>query len=235
MSGESATKDVQVSLGKGFVIIGSGRIEVSPDGKKVTAYTNDGVETTAASGEAPAQGISISADLNTVVLNGAIIEHAADGHLVISTSGTVITKPGPANDTAAITPQEIGAIESTGNHKSEIYGGIWSREYGGDNLPIWFSAPPKLMDHYEAAAWAEKQGGALPTKKQGGYLTTLRGKGGGFTEIFNRGGSFPSGFVWLAEHVPGYRGSAWCQRLNDGHQKSYITRYAKLPVLCVRG
>src|ERR1039458_3714714 len=96
MSVESATQDVQVSVGKDFVIMGTDRVEVSPDGKKVTAYTNDGVETKAASGAAT-QGISISADFNTVVLNGATIERAADGHLVISAHGTVITKPGPAN------------------------------------------------------------------------------------------------------------------------------------------
>ena len=70
------------------------------------------------------------------------------------------------------------------------------------------------MDHYEAAAWAEGQGGSLPTRKQGDYLTTLKGKGGAFTEIFNRGGSFPAGYVWLAEPYPdsrtslGARGSA---------------------------
>ena len=79
MSAESAKLDVQVSVGKDFVIMGTDRVEVSPDGKKVTAYTNDGVETKPASGAAT-QGISISADFNTVVLNGATIERAADGH-----------------------------------------------------------------------------------------------------------------------------------------------------------
>src|ERR1035438_7107474 len=100
--GSAKKQDIKGSYGEGFVIMGTDRIEVSPDGKKVTAYTNDGVETKAASGEAPAQGISISADFNTVVLNGATIERAADGHLVISApGGVVITKPAPANDSAA--------------------------------------------------------------------------------------------------------------------------------------
>ena len=184
MADSSAQRDVQVSVGKDFVILGTDRVEVSPDGKKVTAYTNDGVETKAASGAAT-QGISISADFNTVVLNGAIIERAADGHLVISSPGTVIIKPGPANDTGAKATPEIGAIESTGEHKGEIYGGI----YPADKKPIWFSAAPKLMDHYKAAAWATEQGGALPTRKQGDYLTTLKGKGGALTELFNRGTS----------------------------------------------
>ena len=108
--GSAKKQDIKGSYGEGFVIMGGDGIEVSPDGKKVTAYTNDGVETKAASGEAPAQGISISADFNTVVLNGATIERAADGHLVISTPGIVITKPGPANDTVAKakTAPEIG-------------------------------------------------------------------------------------------------------------------------------
>jgi hypothetical protein len=229
MAVESAKQDIKGSYGEGFVIMGTDRIEVSPDGKKVTAYTNDGVETKAASGAAT-QGISISADFNTVVLNGATIERAADGHLVISAPGTVITKPGPANDTAAkATTHEIGAIESAGEHKGEIYGGI----YPADKKPIWFSAAPKVMDHYKAAAWAEGQGGSLPTRKQGDYLTTLKGQGGAFTEIFNRGGSFPAGYVWLEEPNANFRDNAWCQRLSDGDQYGDY-RDNELPVLSVR-
>ena len=124
---------------------------------------------------------------------------------------------------------EIGAIESAGEHKGEIWGGI----YPADNKPIWFSAAPKLMDHYKAAAWAEGQGGSLPTRNQGDYLTTLKGKGGAFTEIFNRGDSFPAGFVWLAEPATDGRDSAWCQRLSDGDQH-HGNRNIELPVLCVR-
>jgi hypothetical protein len=121
----------------------------------------------------------------------------------------------------------IGAIESTGEHKGETYGGIWSKEYGGDNKPIWFLAAPMLMDHYKAAAWAEGQGGSLPTRKQGDYLTTLKGKGGAFTEIFNRGG------VWLAEPTTHYRDYAWCQRLSTGDQYNFYGLDAELPVLSV--
>src|ERR1700690_2595286 len=119
-----------------------------------------------------------------------------------------------ANDTAANATHEIGAIESTGEHKGEIYGGILP----SDNKPIWFSAAPKVMDYYAAAAWAQGQGGSLPTRKQGDYLTTLKGKGGALTEIFNRGNSFPAGYVWLAEPVTYGRDYAWCQRLSDGDQ-----------------
>src|ERR1039458_9320434 len=102
MAVESAKQDINGSYGEGFVIMGTDRVEVSPDGKKVTAYTNDGVELKdAVASGAATQGISISADFNTVVLKGITIERAADdGHLVFSApSGTVLYKqPAPAND-----------------------------------------------------------------------------------------------------------------------------------------
>ena len=230
MSGESARQDVQVSFGKDFVVMGDDRVEVSPDGKKVTAYAKKDVETQAASGAIPAQGGSFSADFNTVVLNGVTIDRAADGHLVISVPGGVVKQGAPpANDTAAKAAPEVGAIENTGEHKGDIYGGI----YPADNKPIWFSTAPRLMDHYAAAAWAKEQGGSLPTRKQGDYLTTLKGKGGAFTEIFNRGNSFPAGYVWLAEPLTFSRDNAWCQRLSDGDQYGYY-RISGLPVLSVR-
>jgi hypothetical protein len=73
----------------------------------------------------------------------------------------------------------------------------------------------------------------LPTRKQGDYLTTLKGKAANITEIFNRGGSFPAGYVWLAEPFTYYRDSAWRQRLSDGDQ-DFDYRSGKLPVLSVR-
>jgi len=129
----------------------------------------------------------------------------------------------------AMSTPEIGAIESTGDHQGEIYGGILP----SDNKPIWFSAAPKLMDHYAAAAWAEGRNGSLPTREQGNYLTTLKGKGGAFTEMFNRGDSFPAGFVWLAEPTTDGRVNAWCQLLADGDQYEYF-RTSELPVLSIR-
>jgi hypothetical protein len=89
------------------------------------------------------------------------------------------------------------------------------------------------MDHFNAASWATEQGGALPTRKQGDYLTTLKDKGGAFTELFNRGGSFPAGYVWLAEPGTGNRDDAWCQRLGFGDQ-GVFHRNLELPVLSVR-
>jgi hypothetical protein len=131
---------------------------------------------------------------------------------------------------AAKAAPEIGDIETTGEHKGEIYGGI----YPADNNPIWFSVAPWLMDHYRAAAWAEERDSSLPTRKQGDYLTTLKDKPGAFTEIFNRGTSFPAGYIWLEEPLtPIISFDAWCQRLSDGDR---LTNYrgSYLPVLSVR-
>src|SRR6266849_6232462 len=174
-------------------------------------------------GSSNAREISLGDDFGDVVVkaNGAQVTIRADGSL----HGL----PASANDSAAKVTHEIGAIEIDGEHKGEIFGGI----YPADNKPIWFSPTYRLMNHYKAGAWAEGQGGSLPTRKQGDYLTTLKGKGGAFTDIFNRGGSFPAGYVWLAEPNTRGRGSAWCQRLSDGDQYSNLYRNRELPVLSV--
>jgi len=206
---------------------------------------------------------------DTVVVKGGMkVAFNASGvqgaTITVAKNGTVAMQTA-SNETASKATVEIGVRERSGDHKGEIYGGI----FPADNKPIWFSEAPSLMDHYAAAAWAEGQGGSLPTRKQGDYLTALKplnesaevlkGKlevgpahpasrdnllsgappcagpdgGGAFTEILNRGTSFPVGFVWLAEPLTGSRFYAWCQRLSDGDQ--YDTyRGADLPVLCVR-
>ena len=247
MSLASAQQDVQVGVGKDFVIMGGDRIGVSPDGKNVTAYTNGGVETKVATGADIQQaGMHISADFNRVVLNGVSIERAADGHLIISTTGTVITKPTLANDTD-VRP-EIGTIERDGDHKGKIYGGIWPKEYGGDNKPIWFSAAPNLMNNFDAVAWAEGQGGSLPTRQPGNYLTTLKGKGGPLTDIFNRGhskggwfmemfnrgGPGPAGYIWSGQRDSYGRGCAWSQRLSDGEMVGDFLFHGLSVLACFR-
>ena len=89
------------------------------------------------------------------------------------------------------------------------------------------------MDHYKAAAWAEGQGGALPTRKQGDYLDTIEDQGA-FKILFNnRGGLFLGGCVWLAEPDSFLRTTAWCQRLSDGDQFGHY-RNGELLVLSVR-
>jgi hypothetical protein len=204
--GEGSSTPRVIDLGDNFgnvaVRVNGVRVNVLSDGS-ILAYTSSSVK-----------------------INGVGIDVGSDG--------TVNVKPGPvhvhpaANDSAVKAIHEIGAIESAGEHKGEIYSGI----YPADKKPIWFSTAPKLMDHYKAAAWAEGQGGSLPTRKQGDYLNTLKGKGGAFTEVFNRGNSFPAGYVWLAEPDASSSYYAWCQRLSDGDQNR-DSRSFDLPVLCV--
>jgi hypothetical protein len=212
MAVESAQQDVQVSVGKDFVIIGGDRVEVSPDGKKVTAYTNDGVETKAASGAAT-QGLSISADFNTVVLNGATIERAADGHLVISAPGTVITKPGPANDTGAKhkTAVEVGDEMEDGT----IYAGI-----SPDTHKPMYARPKDESGTYsfnEAAKQAKNIGDGfhVPTRNELNVLYENRNKGK-LAGTFNVTGSNPAGWYWSS--APSSYGVAWARRFSDGSQ-----------------
>ena len=171
--------------------------------------------------------------------NGVRVEIHTDGSVAAYTksdvdaytNGAVHLHPAVNDDVKPVahaTP-EIGAIESAGEHKGEIYGGI----YPADKKPIWFSMSPRLMNHYAAASWAAGQGGALPTRKQGDYLDTIKDKGA-FTELFNRGSSFPAGYLWLAEPNTDNTHYAWCQRLSDGAQYKYnFYRNSELPVLCV--
>jgi hypothetical protein len=184
-----------------------------------------------------AKEISLGEGFGEVALkvNGAVVEVHADGSVAAHTAGDVdaytnasVRVHGPANDSASKAAHEIGAIESTGEHKGEIYGGILP----SDKKPIWFSQlAPKLMDHYTAAAWAEEQGGSLPTRKQGDYLDTIKDQGA-FKTLFNLSGSFPAGSVWLAEPLNLFRDLAWCQRLSDSGQ-IYGNRDVELPVLSV--
>jgi hypothetical protein len=235
---EGSGKAREISLGEdlGAVVVrvNGATIEVSSDGvaKVQSAPAND----TAAKTEAVDLNklvdpyldsglyLAVTRDHTSVVATGKTIQEAANQAAAQGCSEPVIMRaPGRRAE------PEIGDIERAGDHKGEIYGGILP----SDNKPIWFSAAPKSMDHFNAASWATEQGGALPTRKQGDYLTTLRGKGGAFTELFNRGGSFPAGYVWLAEPNIDFRDDAWCQRLSDGGQ-IYDSRYYDLPVLCVR-
>jgi hypothetical protein len=173
------------------------------------------------------------------VVRGGInikVQFNASGGVDVHSNVPVTLHPA-ANDSSKPktgAPPEIGAVALAGDHEGEIYGGVWPKRYGGDDKPIWFLAAPKSMDHFNAASWATGQGGSLPTRKQGDYLTTLKGKGGAFTEIFNRGTSYLAGYVWLAEPNPGNRDYAWCQRLSGGVQLNYYLRSYELPVLSVR-
>jgi hypothetical protein len=244
MGVESAKQDIKGSYGEGFVIMGTDRIEVSPDDKKVTAYTNDGVETKPASGTAITRdgaisegavplsrdgGISISADFNTVVLNGATIERAPDGHLVISAPGTVITKPGPANESAAKgkTAPEIGDEVADGT----IYAGI-----SPDTHKPMYARPNDESGTYsfnEAAKHAKNidDGFHVPTKNELNVLYENRNKGK-LKGTFNETGSAPAGWYWSS--TPDHSYLAWAQRFSDGNQYDGAHKYVGSSLRLVR-
>lgn len=108
---------------------------------------------------------------------------------------------------------KIGAMAPAGySGEIFIYGGIPP----GANKPIWVSPyAPRLMTHFEAAAWATAKGGNLPTKEEGNYLGTIRGKGA-FRNLYNtRSNWFPPEFFWLGESHHTDSSSALCHKLKD--------------------
>jgi predicted transcriptional regulator len=120
---------------------------------------------------------------------------------------------------------EIGAIESTGEHKGEIYGGIFP-----DGKPGWISEEPNPMSHYAAEKLKDR---ALPTSEEGKYIDTIKGKGA-LKDIFARhsDSSSSAGFFWLAEPSSS---SARCQQFSDGSQYYDTDLWDfRLPVLSVR-
>jgi hypothetical protein len=230
MSGESA-QGIQVSVGNGFVIMGTDRVEVSPDGKEVTVYTNKGVELKAASDRATAPGISISPDFNIVVLNGVTIGRSA-GHLVIYASGTVITKPGAANDSAAKAKPapEIGDAMEDGT----IYAGI-----SPDTSKPMYATPTDasgVYDFNQAAEYAKNLDAhghhdfRVPSKSELNVLYQNRGMGA-LKGTFNETGSHPAGWYWSSS--PNSRISGWAQRFSDGPQDSNYRDVAS-SLRCVR-
>jgi hypothetical protein len=123
-------------------------------------------------------------------VNGATIEVHADGSVAAHTTGDVdaytnasvrvhaaandgLSDPPAANAayrllSAKATP-EIGDRERDGDHKGEIYRGIFP-----DGKPGWILEEPEPMTHYDAA---ELKGRALPTSKEGKYIDTIKDKG----------------------------------------------------------
>jgi hypothetical protein len=170
-------------------------------------------------GSGKAREIDLGKDFGDVVVkaNGAQVRIDADGSL----HGV----PAPANDTAAKATHEIGAVELAGDHKGEIYGGIFP-----DGNPGWISEEPKPMSHYDAV---ELKGRALPTSKEGKYIDTIKGIGD-LKDIFARhsDGTSSAGFFWLAQY--NHYGARF-QQFSDGSQNDDIYgRNDHLPVLSVR-
>jgi hypothetical protein len=132
--------------------------------------------------------------------------------------------PVAANDSASKATPEIGDIESAGEHKGEIYGGIFP-----DGKPGWILEEPKPMTHYDAV---KLKGRALPTREQGKYIDTIKDKGG-LKDIFARhsDSSSSAGFFWLAEHDYVFARS---QQFSGGTPYDYYVRNYELPVLAVR-
>jgi hypothetical protein len=196
-----------------------------------------------AEGSGTAREISLGDNFGDVAVkaNGARVEIHTDGSAVVYTNGDVKVHPAPANDSLLVPPiassdvssllpakaaHEIGAIEKTGEHKGEIYGGIFP-----DGKPGWILEEPKPLTHYEAS---ELKGRALPTSKEGKYIDTIKDKGA-LRDIFARHSDSSSSavFFWLAEHY--YYYGARYQQFSDGRQSNYDgDRNIPLPVLSVR-
>lgn len=227
--------DVQVSInkdsGRSVVTIGGSKVEVSADGKKVTGYTNNGVETKAgttatASVSEGGTRISISKDFNAVVLNGVTIEHAADGHLVITApGGTVINKPAPANDTAIKAAQnalELGTKMADGS----IFAGLTA-----DGKQQIYAMPTDLdvKMTFNDAAKAVKQLNTnnslghndwqVPSRENLHVLYKNQNQGalkGTFTKEAGRGSGFPD-WYWSSTEDRVNPSSVWVVRFSDGN------------------
>ncbi len=129
------------------VTLGENRVEISPDGKRVTAYTRDGLETKAAVPvDAASEGaeIIVSNDLNTIVVNGVTVGQADDGHLFIIAPGAKVSnRPIFTGETAVIeaasevkTPPEADLKDGT------IYIGRFKNRDGTER--DWYAAASDL-------------------------------------------------------------------------------------------
>jgi hypothetical protein len=155
----------------------------------VTAYAKDGVETKAASGKGPAHGMSISADFNTVVLNGVTIQRAADGHLVISAPGGTVKQAAPANDTPAKAKAalQIGDLDD---------GGVYVGLSDGKDLHAALADEPEYLTYEEALAAAEQMKAVhptahVPTAEELDKNLFDNGNTGHLKGTFNTMGAFP--------------------------------------------
>jgi len=167
------------------------------------------------------------------VLNGATIERGADGRLVISTPGTVITKPGPANDIVA----KAKAAPEIGDEMED--GTILAGYYEGRPLYTTPRDEPLTVTFKGAAT----QAGALnmtnalghhdwrvPTKGELNVLWENRNKGK-LAGTFNVTGSHSAGWYWSSSQL--FYNGAWAQRFSDGFQTNDY-KYNDSSLRCVR-
>ncbi len=140
---------LDVNEDRSIIILGENRVEISPDGKRVTAYTKDGFETKAASpAETDSEDIevSISNDLNTVVVNGVTVSQADDGQLFIIAPGAKVSnKPlseysEMISEVAAAPAEEAKPVLETGQKMKDgtIYIGRFKSADGTER--DWFAA-----------------------------------------------------------------------------------------------
>lgn len=98
-------------------------------------------------------------------------------------------------------------------------------------LEVSDSYASKPMNWEDAKAYTDSlgEGWGLPTDEDGKIIYELRNQ----IPFLNLSGSFPAGYVWLAEPDTNFSYLAWCQRISDGVQYDYYRDY-ELPVLSVR-
>src|ERR1039458_3938381 len=177
-------------------------------------------------GSSKAREISLGEDFGDVAVkvNGVRVEVRTDGSILAYTNGPVQVHPAANDASEAKTTHEIGGIERNGDHKGEIYGGIFP-----DGKAGWISEEPNPMSHYDAE---KLKGRALPTSEEGKYIDTIKGKGD-LKDIFARhsDGSSTAGYFWLAEHRS-HKGRPTAR--SDGSPGDYDYRDLHLPVLSVR-
>ena|SRR5690349_18689243 len=226
----AGSKGVEVAVGEmgSTVMIGGAKVEVSAEGNNVTVYTNEGVRTKPSDGSVAAKGTQISEDFNTVVLNGVTIEQA-DGHLVISTPGIVVTKPLPADDCALkAEPANDCALKAEpkpGDKMDDgtIYAGI-SPETGKPmyTTPADASLSIKWKQAMDYAAGLDAHGHQdwrVPTRAELNVLYDNRDKGA-LKGTFNVTGSLFAGWYWSSTETFAHL-AVWDQRFSDGLESWY--------------
>ncbi len=175
-----------------------------------------------AEGSSKPREIDLGDDFGDVFVraNGMNVQIHADGR--VETYPKIITKSGPANDTAKIkTTPEIGDEMEDGTVLAGYYEG----------KPL-YARPRDESGTYtfnEAAEHAKNIGDGfhVPTKNELNVLYENRNKGK-LAGTFNVTGSDPAGWYWSS--TPSNYYYAWAQRFSDGyrHDIDYRTNDSSL-------
>ena len=96
----------------------------------------------------------------------------------------------------------------------EIYAGLLLGENGApDQHLVLLAGEAEALDWKAAIAWAKKQGGELPTRREQSLLFT------------NAKAHFKPTWYWSGEKHAAASGYAWCQYFGDGYQSLSHTDY----------